>query len=74
MVTASQNLAKKQVSNEVSWSPQMRELIAFRDVAKTFGNTFAISNLLASAPEIDRPVVADVLTRAYGEEVKPAKI
>ncbi len=74
MVTASQNLAKKQASNEVSWSPQMRELIAFRDVAKTFGNSFAISNLLASAPEIDRPVVADVLTRAYGEEVKPAKI
>ncbi len=74
IVTASQNLAKKQVSNEVSWSPQFRELLAFRDVAKTFGNTFAISNLLASAPEIDRPVVADVLTRAYGEEVKPAKI
>lgn len=74
MVTASQNLAKKQASNEVSWSPQMRELIAFRDVAKTFGNNFAISNLLASAPEIDRPVVADVLTRAYGEEVKSAKI
>jgi predicted ATPase with chaperone activity len=74
LVTASQNLAKKQVSNEVSWSPQMRELIAFRDIATTFGNAFALSNLLASAPEIDRPVVSDVLTRAYGEECKPAKI
>jgi predicted ATPase with chaperone activity len=74
IVTASQNLAKKQVSNEVSWSPQFRELLAFRDVATTFGNSFAIANLLASAPEIDRPVVADVLSRAYGEECKPAKI
>jgi hypothetical protein len=74
LVTASQNLAKKQVANEVSWSPQMRELIAFRDIATTFGNAFALSNLLAGAPEIDRPVVSDVLTRAYGEECKPAKI
>jgi len=74
MVTASQNLAKKQVAGETSWAPQMRELIAFRDIAETFGTTFAIANLLASAPEIDRPVVSDVLTRAYGEECKPAKI
>ena len=52
----------------------MRELIAFRDIAEVFGTQFAVSNLLASAPEIDRPVVQDVLTRAFGEECKPAKI
>jgi nitric oxide reductase NorQ protein len=74
LVTASQNLSKKQLAGEVSWAPQMRELIAFRDIAETFGTEFAVSNILASAPEIDRPVVADVLTRAYGEECKPAKI
>lgn len=74
MVTASQNLSKKQIAGEVSWSPQMRELIAFRDIAETFGTNFAVSNLLAGAPEIDRPVVADVFTRAYGSECKPAKI
>lgn len=74
LVTASQNLSKKQIAGEVSWAPQMRELIAFRDISDTFGTQFAISNLLASAPEIDRPVVADVLTRVYGEECKPAKI
>jgi hypothetical protein len=74
LVTASQNLSKKQQSGETTWSPQMRELLAFRDIATTFGVSFAVSNLLASAPEIDRPVVADVLTRVYGEECKPAKI
>jgi hypothetical protein len=74
MVTAAQNLAKKQASHEVSWSPQMRELLAFRDISVSFGVPFAISNLLAAAPEIDRPVVADVLTRAFGSECKPAKI
>jgi nitric oxide reductase NorQ protein len=74
MVTSAQNLAKKQLSGEVSWSPQMRELLAFRDLSEIFGTKWAIQNLLASTPENDRPVVADVLTRVFGEEVKPAKI
>jgi hypothetical protein len=74
VVTAAQNLSKKQQSAEVSWAPQMRELLAFRDLAKTFGTKFAIANLLAAAPEIDRPVVADVFTRVFGEECRPAKI
>lgn len=74
VVTCAQNLAKKQASHEVSWAPQMRELLAFRDISESFGTQFAISNLLAAAPEMDRPVVADVLTRAYGSECKPARI
>ena len=74
MVTAAQNLAKKQMSHECSWAPQMRELLAFRDISEEFGTTFAISNLLAAAPEMDRPIVADVLTRAFAVECKPAKI
>ncbi len=73
-VTAAQNLAKKQSANETSWAPQMRELLAFRDLDKTFGTRFAIQNLLAAAPELDRPVVADVFTRVFGEECRPAKI
>ena len=74
MVTAAQNLSKKQSSSEVSWAPQMRELLAFRDIEKNFGTKFAIQNLLASAPEMDRPIVADVFSRAYGEAVLPARI
>ena len=58
IVTAAQNLSKKQQVGESSWSPQMRELLAFRDISKTFGTKFAIANLLAAAPELDRPVVA----------------
>jgi MoxR-like ATPase len=74
IVTCAQNLAKKQLSGEVSWAPQMRELLAFRDIAESFGTKFAIANLLAAAPELDRPVVADVFTRVFGEECRPAKI
>jgi hypothetical protein len=74
LVTAAQNLAKKQTAGEVSWSPQMREVLAFRDIAEAFGTEFAVSNLLAACPEMDRPVVADVLTRVYGAECRPARI
>jgi nitric oxide reductase NorQ protein len=74
IVTAAQNLAKKQQTGEVSWAPQMRELLAFRDLSKDFGAKFAIANLLAASPELDRPVVADVFTRVFGEECRPAKI
>jgi hypothetical protein len=73
-VVASQNLSKKLENGETSWSPQMRELLAFRDLSKSFGTKWAIQNLLASAPEIDRPVVADVFTRVFGETILPAKI
>ena len=74
IVTVAQNLSKKQQSGEVSWAPQMRELLAFRDISKVFGTAFAIANLLAASPEMDRPVVSDVLSRVFGAECKPAKI
>jgi hypothetical protein len=74
IVTVAQNINRRQASGECGWCPQMRELLAFRDISKSFGTKFAIANLIACAPELDRPVVADVLTRVYGEECRPAKI
>jgi hypothetical protein len=73
-VTAAQNLARKQETGEVSWAPQFRELLAFRDVAAEFGTNWAVRNLIGGSPEMDRPVVADVFSRVFGEEYKPAKI
>jgi hypothetical protein len=72
--TLAQNLSKKQLAGEVSWSPQFRELEAFRDLSKTFGTKWAVANLIAIAPEMDRPVVIDVATRVFGEDCRPAKI
>jgi MoxR-like ATPase len=73
-IAGATNLSKKQQAGEVSWSPQMRELLAFRDLSGVFGTKWALENLIASSPEIDRVVVAEVISRAFGEEVKPAKI
>ena len=74
IVVVAQNLSRRQQSGECGWAPQMRELLAFRDISKTFGTKFAIANIIAAAPELDRPVVADVFTRVYGEECRTAKI
>lgn len=74
IVTAAQNLAKKVTTGEAMWAPQFRELLAFRDLEKSFGTQFAVANLMASAPEMDRPLVAEVLQRVLGEAVLPAKI
>jgi nitric oxide reductase NorQ protein len=75
MVTAAQNLAKKMLSGEVSWAPQFRELLAFRDLSAEFGEQFAIMNLLAAGPEMDRPIVQDVLQKAFGNaEIRAARI
>ncbi len=74
IVTVAQNLSKKQASGEVSWAPQFRELEDYQKNENLFGTTFAISTLLACAPEMDRPVVQDVLSRAYGENILPARI
>lgn len=74
IVTVAQNLNRRQASGECAWAPQMREMLAFRDISKSFGTKFAIANIIAAAPEIDRPVVADVFTRVFGEECRPAKI
>ena len=74
IVVTAQNLSKKQMIGETSWAPQMRELLAFRDIALTFGTPFAIQNLLAAAPEQDRPTVRDVVSRVTGTSYAPAKI
>jgi hypothetical protein len=73
-INASQNLYKKQQEGQIAWSPQMRELEAFRDTATIFGTKFAVENLLASSPENDRAVVAETFARVFGEEFRPAKI
>lgn len=73
-VTIATNLFRKFEAGEVGWAPQMRELLAFRDLEKAFGTKFALANFIAIAPEMDRPIVADVCTRVSGEITKAAKI
>jgi nitric oxide reductase NorQ protein len=67
---AARNLDTKRQSQEISTSPQARECLTFRDNLELFGESFALRNVVSSAPVQDRDVIADVLSRAYGQEVK----
>jgi len=74
LVIIAQNLSRKLANGETSWSPQMRELLAFRENEKLFGSKWAFENLVACSPEMDRPVVANVVTQITGLTILPAKI
>lgn len=58
-----QSLSRALRNNEIAWAPQMRELIAFRDLAKIYGERFAFSNMIALAPEDDREMVQNTVQR-----------
>jgi nitric oxide reductase NorQ protein len=70
-VRAARDLAARQARGEIGWAPQLRELIAFQRVAGILGEDTAIANLAGVAPEEDRDVVADVITRTFGRPVTP---
>lgn len=69
MVGAAQNLQRKLEAGEVGWAPQLRECLAFRDIAAALGDEVALRNVIASAPEMDRVVVQDVLQRSYAKSI-----
>tara|TARA_B110000503_G_scaffold14157_1_gene19316 strand:- start:3809 stop:4939 length:1131 start_codon:yes stop_codon:yes gene_type:complete len=74
VVVASKNLSKKMESGETSWSPQMRELLSFKSNEEMFGTKWSVENLIACSPEMDRPLVADVFSRVYGETFLTSRI
>lgn len=74
VINAAMNLAKKHESNEISWSPQLRELLDYIRNEKAFGPQVAIRNLISIAPERDRDQVAAALTMAFTKTVDELRI
>lgn len=68
IISIGQNLERKLSANQVSWGPQFRELLAYRDIKADFGESFALANLLASAPEIDRAEVQKLVDSTLGNK------
>lgn len=69
LITVARNLEKKRLAQEISTSPQARELLAFKTTEGIFGLNVALRNLIASAAEQDRDLVKDVLERAFGKSL-----
>ena len=70
-IRAARNLATRQANGEIGWAPQLRELIAFQRITSVLGQDAAIANLAGIAPEEDRDVVIDAITRIFGRPVTP---
>lgn len=74
MVTAAQNMQRKLEKGELGWAPQLRELLAFKEVAELLGEDVALSNVVSGAPEIDRPQVLDLLSRTFAKQVGELRV
>lgn len=74
VISIGQNLERKYIAGQVGWGPQFRELLAFRDIKADFGETFALANLLALAPELDRPVVQALVDSVLGKRIEAGRI
>jgi nitric oxide reductase NorQ protein len=70
-VSVARNLSTRQAGGEVRWAPQLRELLAFQKIADVLGTDAAAGNLIGTAPEEDRDIVATVVKTAFGKTVAP---
>jgi MoxR-like ATPase len=69
-VAVARNLATRQANGEIRWAPQLRELLAFQK-ADVLGVDAAAGNLIGTAPEEDRDIVATAVRTAFGKAVTP---
>jgi nitric oxide reductase NorQ protein len=70
-VSVARNLSTRQANGEIRWAPQLRELLAFQKIADVLGTDAAAGNLIGTAPEEDRDIVATAVRTAFGKTVAP---
>jgi nitric oxide reductase NorQ protein len=66
LVAIALHLDTRRREGEISWSPQLRSLLAFARQEGRYGTDYAAAALLTKAPVADRDVVADALAAHYG--------
>lgn len=66
MVTVARNANLKVTNSQMTWAPQFRELLAYRDLSKIFGLAFAQANIIASCPEMERAPFRALMVTAGG--------
>lgn len=70
-VTVARNLATRKESGDIGWAPQLRELLAFKKIAAATDLATAAANLVGTAPEDDREIVATVVRSVFGTAYQP---
>ncbi|WP_280370759.1 AAA family ATPase [Nocardia wallacei] len=70
-VKVARNLTTRRDQGEIGWAPQLRELLAFQKIAAATDVPTAAANLIGTAPEDDRPIVATVVKTVFGTAYPP---
>lgn len=70
-VRVAKALAGRVAKGEVGWAPQLRELLAFAKIAAAVDLATAAANLVGTAPEEDRLIVAEVVKTEFGTAYTP---
>lgn len=69
IVVVARNLARKQKAGEIVKAPQMREMLAFRKIAETFGLHPALANFVGIAEPGDRDAFAEAVSSSFGKKI-----
>jgi MoxR-like ATPase len=70
-VRVARNLPTRKERGELGWGPQLRELLAFQKIAAAIDLATAAANLIGTAPDDDRAIVADVVKTVFGTKYEP---
>ncbi|WP_174190193.1 AAA family ATPase, partial [Nocardia barduliensis] len=73
-VRVARNLSTRQAKGEIGWAPQLRELLAFQKIATATTELTAAANLIGTAPEEDRAIVAEVVKTVFGTSLEPLSL
>lgn len=67
LVQAAEHFSKLMATDEISWAPQMREMLDFMSNEEEFGTVFALRALLNQCPEQYREVIQTNLKERFGD-------
>lgn len=79
-IRLARNMRTKKKNNDVQWTPQLRELLAAKDIVTIFSGklndkakaeAMAAGNLVGVVPEEDRDIVLDTVRSIFGTDIKP---
>lgn len=74
VIKIASRLQNKLESEEIGWSPNMRELQTYQRLAGVLGADAALGNLISAAPEHDQETVAAVVADVTGRTIAPLSL
>ena len=71
IILVARNLETRRANHEIMRAPQLRELLAFRDISMVFGEAIALRNFVNQSEVSDRDTWAELAGDAFGVKVSP---